>query len=216
MKKIALLALSLTIFMTACPDPTANKPKAKVNEPSATKSNDTKETKTSDAKGVELDLATDATKVEFVGSKVTGKHEGGFKNVTGKINLVGDKAEDSSVTVEIDMKSTYTDSDKLTEHLLTGDFFEVGKHPKSTFTSTKIVKAEGDNSYTVTGDLTLRGEKKSITFPATIKISDDKVEVDADFAINRKDFGIVYTGKADDLIRDNVGIKFDLETNKKK
>jgi hypothetical protein len=35
--------------------------------------------------------------------------------------------------------------------------------------------------------------------------------VDADFAINRKDFGIAFAGNADDLIRDNVVLKLALK-----
>jgi len=41
-------------------------------------------------------------------------------------------------------------------------------------------------------------------------VADDAVTVKADFAINRKEFGIVYTGKADDLIRDLVVIRLDI------
>ena len=58
--------------------------------------------------------------------------------------------------------------------------------------------------------------KKSISFPATIKAAADSVAVDAEFAINRKDFGIVYKGKADDLIRDEVVIKLNLRVPRKK
>jgi hypothetical protein len=48
---------------------------------------------------------------------------------------------------------------------------------------------------------------KSITFPATIRVTPGAVSVDAEFAINRKDFGLLYPGKADDLIRDDVLVK---------
>jgi hypothetical protein len=42
------------------------------------------------------------------------------------------------------------------------------------------------------------------------------VTVDSEFAINRKDFGIVYAGKADDLVRDDVVIKLDLKSPRQK
>ena len=67
----------------------------------------------------------------------------------------------------------------------------------------------------VTGDLELRGQKKAVTFPAVIKVAPDSVSVAAEFAINRKDFGIVYAGKADDLIREDVVIKLDLNSPRK-
>jgi polyisoprenoid-binding protein YceI len=52
---------------------------------------------------------------------------------------------------------------------------------------------------------------KSITFPAKIQVGDEAATVQAEFAINRKDFGINYPGKPNDLIRDNVVIKLDLK-----
>lgn len=68
----------------------------------------------------------------------------------------------------------------------------------------------------MTGDLEMRGVKKSVKFPATITITPSDVAVKAEFSINRKDFGIVYAGNADDLIRDDVVIKLDLKSAKKK
>jgi polyisoprenoid-binding protein YceI len=56
----------------------------------------------------------------------------------------------------------------------------------------------------------LRGVEKNITFPATATMDGDAIKVQAEFDIKRKDWGIVYAGKADDLIRNEVVIKFDL------
>jgi polyisoprenoid-binding protein YceI len=62
--------------------------------------------------------------------------------------------------------------------------------------------------------LQLHGVTKSISFPATIKVGGDAVEVDAEFAINHKDFGIVYPGMPDDLIKDDVLLKLRIRANK--
>ena len=59
-------------------------------------------------------------------------------------------------------------------------------------------------THTITGNLTLHGVTKSITFPATIAVSPEAITVDGTFSINRKDFGINYAGAADNLIRDEV------------
>ena len=163
-------------------------------------------------------LTAENSKVEFTGSKVTGKHEGGFKAFTGTIDLVNAKAEESSVKVDIDTTSVYSDSEGLTGHLKSPDFFDVEKFPKANFTSTKIVadSTTGAGSYTITGDFDLHGQKKSITFPAKITVTDAEVAVESEFSINRKDFGIVYAGKTDDLIRDDVVIKLNLKSSRKK
>jgi polyisoprenoid-binding protein YceI len=158
------------------------------------------------------------SKVEFVGSKVTGKHDGGFNKFAGAIELVNKKPEDSTVSVDIDMASVFTNQDQLTKHLQTGDFFDVAKYPKATFKATKIVPdpEKGAGNYLVTGDLDLHGVKKSVTFPATINVTDGLVTVNAEFSINRKDFNILYAGQADDLIRDGVVIKLDLKAPRTK
>jgi polyisoprenoid-binding protein YceI len=62
--------------------------------------------------------------------------------------------------------------------------------------------------------LQLHGVTKSISFPTTIKVGGGGVEVDAEFAINRKDFGIVYPGMPDDLIRDDVLLRLHIRANK--
>ena len=225
MSKLLFGILSLTIFLTSCEDPAANKPKATTtNTSNASNSTNTvnaanNSTATAPAtKGATLVITPENSKVSFTGSKVTGKHDGGFNKFTGSINLVNDKAEDSSVAVEIEMSSVYTDADGLTKHLQSGDFFEVSKFPNASFKSTKVEPdtAKGAGNYIITGDLTLHGVTKSITFPATITVTDNMVSVNAEFSINRKDFNILYTGKADDLIRDDVVIKLDLKAPRQK
>lgn len=48
----------------------------------------------------------------------------------------------------------------------------------------------------MTGNLEFHGVTKSIRFPANISLAGDNVNVKSEFGINRKDFGIVYPGKA--------------------
>lgn len=222
MKKITLGILSLSLFLAACADPAADKPKATTTNSTTNSAGNTQSatvpaTKPA-TKGEALPLTAENSKVEFTGSKVTGKHDGGFKAFTGTIDLVNAKPEESSVMVDIDTNSVFSDDEKLTGHLKSADFFEVEKYPKATFTSTKIVPdtAKGAGNYTVTGDFNLHGQTKSITFPAKINVTDAEVSVDSEFAINRKDFGIVYAGKADDLIRDDVVIRLNLKSSRKK
>ena len=216
MKKLGLAIATLSIFLAACEDPAANKARAVTSDASTLAGN--AQSGNVVLKGESLPITPDNSKVLFTGSKVTGKHDGGFNRFIGVIDLVNGKPEESSVKVDIETASVFTDADGLTKHLQTGDFFEVAKFPKAGFASTKIVPdpASAANAYTVTGDLELRGVRKSVTFPATIAVSSADVTVNAEFAINRKDFGIVYAGKADDLIRDDVVIKLDLKAPRKK
>lgn len=217
MKKFGLAILLFSGFMVACEDPAANKTRA-VTSNAGTPVNNSQAVAPAPATGESLAITSENSKVLFTGSKVTGKHEGGFKEFSGSVNLVNGKPEESNVKIDIQTSSVFTDADGLTKHLQTGDFFEVEKFPAASFVSTKIVSdtAKGADSYTVTGDLELRGVKKSVTFPATIAVTPADVSVNSEFSINRKDFGIVYAGKADDLIRDDVVIKLDIKATRKK
>lgn len=204
---IAITLVAFSLSLAACEDPAANKAKAITsNAASATST----AALMSVVRGEALAIDPDNSKVLFTGSKVTGRHEGGFNKFRGTIDLVNASPSESSVVVEIETASVFTDADGLTKHLLSGDFFDAENFPRSSFASTKIEPASGDE-FNVTGDLELHGQQKSITFPATIKVEGDHVTVDAEFSIDRKDFGILYAGKADNLIRNDVVLKLELK-----
>lgn len=220
MKIFFAAALLGAAFLTACEDPAANKPKAVTADPVASRPaqpvNESAPGR-ANAKGEALDVNPSNSTVAFIGSKVTGKHEGGFTAFTGTVDLVNGKPEESTVTVEIDANTVFSDDPKLTEHLKSADFFDVAKFPKASFKSTKIAPgAAPPDNYTVTGDLELHGQTRSITFPAKIDVTDADVTVKAGFRINRKEFGIVYTGPADNLIRDDVTILLNVKTPRRR
>ena len=152
----------------------------------------------------EAKLTSDNTKVTFVGTKtkpMPGKHNGGFKAVTGTASWNGNDLTTLKISVEIDMKSTYTDTDKLTGHLKSPDFFDVANNPTSKFESTKVEK-NGD-AYKITGKLTLRGNTKEVTFPAKIAVDGGNLTMSSDFKINRHDWGVSY-GKG--MVDDDVSL----------
>ncbi|MGD9564441.1 MAG: YceI family protein [Pyrinomonadaceae bacterium] len=218
--KLYLIAIILVVaFMAACEDPAANKPKAVTSEPSTSQPANQANSQSpgnSTAKGEALEVNPGNSTITFVGSKVTGKHQGGFTMFSGTVDLVNGKPEESSVTVEIDANTIFADDAKLTDHLKSADFFDVAKFPKVSFKSTKIEPgARAPDNHTVTGDLEMHGQTKSITFPAKIDVTDADVTVAAGFRINRKDFGINYSGPADNLIRDDVAIMLNVKAARK-
>lgn len=204
------LTLSMLLLVAACANPADDKSKALTGAP-------TSASPQTPAGATQKYLITSQnSKVEFIGSKVTGSHNGSFKELTGSIDYAG-TPEKSRVSVSIDMNSLTTDDENLTKHLKTPDFFDTQKFPQATFTSTEI-KPGGDKgaSHTVTGNLELHGVTKSITFPATINVTGDVATVESSFSINRKDFGINYAGAADNLIRDEVVLKLNIKAEKAK
>ena len=201
MKKISLRSLALLtamFFVAGCSDPADKVHKSAASEPAKTEP-----TPAQPAASNEYVIRNEST-IGFIGSKVTGKHDGGFTNFAGTINVADGKIA-GSPEIKINMKTIWADNPKLTGHLKSADFFDVEKYPVSTFTVTSIEPADGQHK--VTGNLDLHGVTKSISFPAKIEITGDALTLDADFAINRKDFNVNFPGKPNDLIRDNVVLK---------
>jgi polyisoprenoid-binding protein YceI len=196
--KLILTLLTAVLFLTSCANPASDKPQAVTNEaaPVAATSPATA--------GEKYVISSETSQITFVASKVTGSHNGSFKKFSGMINFSG-QPETSSVSITIDTNSVETDTPDLTKHLKTPDFFDVAKYPEATFVSTTIKPGGASGaSHTVTGNLTLHGVTKAITFPATIAVTSGAINVDSTFSINRKDFGINYAGAANNLIRDEV------------
>ena len=206
---IVVTILSGLIFLTACSDPAADKSRAVTGEAAQTAS-----PAAPAGQATRYPITTQNSKIDFVGSKVTGSHNGSFQDFSGHIDYAGN-VEQSRVNITIKTDSITTDTADLTKHLKTADFFDVAKFPEATFVSTAI-KPGGEKgaSHTVTGNLTMHGVTKSITFPATIAVTPDVASVDANFSINRKDFGINYAGAANNLIRDDVVLTLRIRANK--
>ena len=205
---VLTILMGLMVVVTACNDPAADQPKATTG--AATQASPQQP----NAAGTKYVISPQTSKIEFVGSKVTGSHNGAFEKFSGEIDYAG-SPDKSRVTVTMETDSITTDDANLTKHLKTADFFDVAKFPQATFSSTQIIPGGASGaSHTITGNLTLHGVTKSVTFPANISVTPEAANVDANFSINRKDFGINYAGAQDNLIRDDVVLKLTVRANK--
>lgn len=204
--RVGVMAITILLLVSGCSNPAADKPKAVTGEASTASS--------SPVAGEKYLITPENSKIEFIGAKVTGQHHGEFKKFSGNIDFAG-APEKSRVAINIDSSSIETDTPDLTKHLKTADFFDVAKYPDAKFESTQI-RTGGDKgaTHTVTGNLTMHGVTKSVTFPATITVSPSVITVESNFAINRKDFGINYAGAADNLIRDDVLLTLHVKATK--
>jgi polyisoprenoid-binding protein YceI len=225
---VSCLTVLTLLVIAGCQNPAddvagakVSPPKAETSTPAATSTSPKDSASREVPKdSVPLEISSQTSKIEFVGSKVTGSHNGGFKSFEGTWYLVPGKPEASKISAEIAMDSVWADNDKLTGHLKSHDFFDVAKFPKSTFESTEIKTGSSDAkakdaTHTVTGNLTLHGVTKSIQFPAKIAVTSDAASLDSEFFLNRKDFGVNYPGMANDLIRDEVVLKLAIRAPKK-
>lgn len=152
---------------------------------------------------------------------VASSNSGTVKLKSGKFNFNKTVLADGEFI--IDMKSLLAgevsdeDQVKLTNDLKSNNFFEVKKFPTATFHLTKIIPlANSEYNSTIYGDLTLKGIRKTISFPANVYVTQFTVVIEsARFSLNRKDFNVFYQSSLKDyFIKDEMDIQFKVSTEK--
>ncbi|MBW3672108.1 MAG: YceI family protein [Acidobacteria bacterium] len=199
---VVLASLTLIFILGGCETELDNKPAAAVG--------DARQVEMSTSEVETVNVLRDQSRIEWLGAKVTGQHDGGFREFDGSLSFEGDTPR--QVSFIIDMGSIWSDTERLTGHLRTPDFFDVENHPEARFESTSVTEKEGDGetNYEISGNLEMRGKTNSISFPATVDMSGDTINAQAQFTIDRQLWDVSYKGAPDNLIRDDVLIKLDL------
>ncbi len=229
--KTILLSSAVAFLATNC----SQAPKSDKAETSEAKKVDEKKS----AESEEVAVDTKSSVVTWVGTKATDRHDGTFKLSEGKLSVKERKVVGGSFTIDIntlEVKDLTEDKGKgkLEKHLKDNDFFDVEKFPKATFEITNVVgyskskKDDGEEKekkYTlsdpnsrVTGNLELKGIKKSISFPAKITVDKDgNVKAVAKFNIERTDWKLSYGSDKsikNSFINPTVHIGFDITAKK--
>jgi polyisoprenoid-binding protein YceI len=127
---------------------------------------------------------------------------GRFNDITGTFTYDPANIGASSITVEIDPASLDTNHEARDTHLKSSDYMDVAKFPKAGFVSSAIAD-KGDGKLEVTGDFTLHGVTKQITFPAVrtgegeTPFGDYRVGFEGEAVIDLADYGIKVAPKSE-------------------
>ncbi len=156
------------------------------------------------------------SQVVWKGYKVTGSHVGTIAIREGSLVFEKDKLTGGKITVDM---TTITNTDqegaykaKLEGHLKSDDFFGVKTYPTATLVLKKV-KQTGKNAYTVTGDLTIKG----ITKPVTFDVSVYSHKATASLKIDRAAYNVRYGSNSffenlkDEAIYDEFDLLVELE-----
>ncbi len=162
------------------------------------------------------EIKTDKSKVVWKGYKVTGSHEGTINLQSGFLTFNEDKLTGGEIVIDMttlistDLEGEY--KGKLEGHLKSDDFFGVETYPTATLVF-KNVEVSGKNSYTVIGDLTLKGKTNSITFNISIYGSKASVSLKIDRSKYDVKYGSAsfFDGLKDKVIYDEFDLDSDLE-----
>ena len=155
------------------------------------------------------ELDAKASKINFVGHKPEGKHEGGFKKFTAAADLSPENLADGKLVIEIDAMSLWSDNPKLTNHLKNPDFFDVRKYPKIKFESTEMTAEDAKNKGFVIGKLTMLGKTNEVKVPIVCQVENGICTLKAEFKIDRTKWGMTYgEGKINSEVDINASLVF--------
>lgn len=195
-----------------------------------------------------LTLNTEASKITWVGSKPAGQHNGTIDIASGEISVKGDEIVAGKFTISIntlknlDMAGSES-AGKLEGHLMSDDFFDQANFPEATFEVTGVTTFDAANleadkdefktdfapaklseilvenpTHFISGNLTMRGTTKNITFPASVSLNGGNVSAVAKFNIDRTDWGLMYGDEAtavdkakDKFLYNTVQVGFEIE-----
>ncbi|WP_236791397.1 YceI family protein [Amycolatopsis sp. GM8] len=163
------------------------------------------------------------TRIGFVArhAMVT-KVRGSFNEFEGSVQVDGDSPEKSGATVTIKTHSIDTRNADRDGHLRSNDFLQMDEYPEITFATTGIEQT-GDDSFDVTGDLTIKGVTKNLTIPFSYEgtaqdpFGNTRVGFEGSTVINRKDFGITWNATLETggvLVSDKVTLEFEVSAIK--
>ncbi|MDJ0938751.1 MAG: YceI family protein [Woeseiaceae bacterium] len=141
----------------------------------------------------------------------------GFNRFDTTLDLDSDNPENSTISVTIDAASIDSRVEEFNGHLNGENYFDTANHPEITFTSTSV-SATGDNTFDVTGDLTIKGTTKPVTLAATINKAAKHpfkgmptVGVSATGTLLRSEWGL---GNYAPAVGDEVTLHIEVELNK--
>jgi polyisoprenoid-binding protein YceI len=210
-----ITVVAVAVLTTSCGE--------KKNE---TKGEDAKSEKKITSEAVKYKVDTANTVVTWKGSKVIGgSHNGTMKVSKGTFAMKDGKLESGSFIIDInsltvlDIPADDNGNASLKKHLLSDDFFDAANNGAAAFSITGVSEKEGKTM--IEGNLTLKGVKKNISFPAKVSVEGNKAMIVSEvFTINRTDFGMKYGSSSftdtfkDKAISDDVELSVSVITLK--
>lgn len=143
-----------------------------------------------------------ASVIRWTGQNLFNHHEGTVKLAAGSLLLEHGNLAKGEFTIDLNSiacsdLSDHTLNAMLVGHLKTSDFFQVAEHPTASFVVTAATPipgaTDGMPNYEMTGNLTLRGVTRELSFPAVIAAADEShVTAQAHIQLDRTLFGSRY------------------------
>lgn len=147
------------------------------------------------------------------------KVRGTFNEFRGNLRIHGENPTESAGELVIEAASIDTRSEDRDAHLRSNDFFAMEDHPQITFRSTEVEATNREELYRVTGDLSIRGVNRPVTFEveftgaAIDPWGNTRIGLEGSTQVNRKDWGINWNAALEAggvLVSDKVTLEFEI------
>lgn len=174
-----------------------------------------------------LAIDASASKITWLGKKVTGQHNGTLGIKSGTIDITDNQINGGEFVFDMnDIKNEDIESEefknKLVGHLKSNDFFASSEFPEGKFVIKKVVPAAipEDGNVQIHGELTLRGVTNPIAFPAKVTKDGSSYTAKAETVIDRTQWNLKYnSGKffdpaklGDKLIYNEITVGIEIAT----
>lgn len=220
MKKIILPIIAIAAFFVSCD-----------SAPEGDNATVTDEKTAADSVGVAMTIDTTSSVIGFTGWGVGKNHPGKFRLNNGTLTVKDGKIASGTFNININSMSMDQQEEmfqtNLRGHLLSADFFDGAVHPEAKFEITgtePFTPTAGDTSVVaganakISGNLTLKGITKNVTFPAKVDITETAVNATANFDIDRTLWDMNYNGDKesakDKFIAHEVNISLNVSAKK--
>jgi polyisoprenoid-binding protein YceI len=146
------------------------------------------------------------------------KVRGSFNEFVGTGYFDAENPAASRVELTIQAASIDTRNSDRDAHLRSADFLALDEYPQITFRSTEVTPT-GDDTFDLTGELTIKGITRPVTIPFTVEgqatdpFGNVRVGFDGTTTINRKDFGLTWNAALETggvLVSDKVVLEFEV------
>jgi polyisoprenoid-binding protein YceI len=154
-----------------------------------------------------------SSKVHFIIKNFGISTGGDFSGLKGQIVFLPEHPADSKFEVSISASTIDTDNQMRDKNLTSDEYFDAAKFPVIKMVSTKISKTNktDDGFYFFTGNLTIKGTTKSISFPFQIKKINEDYLFTGNFDIDRTDFGV---GEKNIVLSNKVSVSLSVTAKK--
>ncbi|WP_370248381.1 YceI family protein [Nocardioides sp.] len=149
------------------------------------------------------------------------KVRGQFTDFSGTAHIDAANPAASTVSLTIGVGSVDTGVADRDGHLRSGDFFDIEQFPEITFVSTEV--SRDGSTWSITGDLTIKGTAKSVTIEfdevgsAQDPFGNTRLGFEGAATINRKDWGLVWNAALETggvLVSEKIKLEFDVSAIK--